>query len=627
MISLQVRKALHRERLLIGVGFIILGLVFFSSPARADVTESERSFAEQVFRQLVVVAPVPSNIEWPPKLEIVDKDEINAFATLRNSNGKKVAVVVCNVGLIRRDVEGNADRLAYVLGHELAHHFLGHTQIGESGTEFLRATFSREQELAADQKGMELALHASYSYRGGISAIRKMLEIGLNYSSFEGLSADHPSWLDRIALLDKNQAVLWRSMSAFDNGVYFLLVQNYALAERAFRQVTKEFPDAYDAWANLGYALLMQYADSLDTEDLRQFNVGQIVVGGFYRRPQSLESKVRGINEELWWDAVGALREAIRLKPELSLPKANLGVAYLFRPAGKDTGKAAQLLEEAAQLADSDTALDPLSRLAEQLNLAVAYASDGSADKAMASLGRLATSLNQNSSPANVSLISSAISYNRAVLLAQYPDRDRQRLAIGEFEHYLSRSAPSLAWWPLAYQRYVDLCHKYGVESKSEATLLADSASKFRPIASLASSNGEVSLGEQLADAKKQLGVFSGAAPLVQGTNLSAVFYPDLGIKLLGTETVLAIVLSGRNSPSIAVREMGLGSKSKELRVGMTSEDLDRLLGDSDYDFRQLVDPELNYRFYSDLGLAVLVQNRRILELVIAQIPKRRVGI
>jgi len=50
-------------------------------------------------------------------------------------------------------------------------------------------------------------------------------------------------------------------------------------------------------------------------------------------------------------------------------------------------------------------------------------------------------------------------------------------------------------------------------------------------------------------------------------------------------------------------------------------------MGDVDYDFRQLVDPELNYRFYSDMGVAVLVKSGRVVELVIGQVPKRRSGI
>jgi tetratricopeptide (TPR) repeat protein len=598
------------------------------SPVSAEVSESDRALAEQVFQRLLISVTPPTDMPWPPKLEIIDKDEINAFAVMRSQGSGQYPVVVCYDGLLKRVVEENADRIAYVLGHEISHHTLGHTRANTGGTEFLRATFSRDQEIAADRKGMELALRAGYSYVGGLSAIRKMIDLGLNYSSFEGLAADHPSWLDRIALLDREQAGLWRAMSSFDNGVYFLLVQNYPLAERAFRQVTKDFPGSYEAWANLGYALLMQYADSLDTDDLRHFDVGQVVVGGFYRRPKSLEVKVRGINEELWWDAVGALRESIRLKPELSLPKANLGVAYLFRPAGKDPGKAAQFLEEASQLADRDSSLDPVSRLAEDINLAVAYAALGDAEKAMATLSQVETSLKNDdrSSLRGDIAVSNALAYNHALLLAQSPDGQRQHLAIGELENYLRKTDSSLAWWQLAYQRYNVLCKQSGSVPKTENELLSQTTVRFRPVAALDVTRGQIALGQNLVEVKRQLGAEMSSTPVVRGTNVVRVEYPKLGIAVIGTDEVLAIVLCSDKASPVNIREMGLGTKSIQLQVGMTNADLDRLLGDSDYDFRQLINPDLNYRFYSDLGIAVLSQSGKIVELVISQIPKKRVG-
>ena len=612
--------------------FLCLTVLLFTgsviSPARAAVSESDHALAEQVFQQLLISVTPPASMPWPPKLEIIDKDEINAFAVMRSQGSSQYPVVVCYGGLLKRVVEGNPDRIAYVLGHEISHHTLGHTRANTGATEFLRATFSRDQEIAADRKGMELALRAGYSYVGGLSAIRKMIDMGLNYSSFEGLAADHPSWLDRIALLDKEQAGLWRAMSSFDNGVYFLLVQNYPVAERAFRQVTKDFPGSYEAWANLGYALLMQYADSLDTDDLRHFDVGQVVVGGFYRRPKSLEVKVRGINEELWWDAVGALRESIRLKPELSLPKANLGVAYLFRPAGKDPGKAAQFLEEASQLADRDSSLDPVSRLAEDINLAVAYAALGDAEKAMTTLSQVETFLKDDthSSFRGDIAVSNALAYNHALLLAQSPDGQRQRLAIGELESYLRKTDSSLAWWQLAYQRYNALCKQSGAVPKTENQLLSQATVRFRPVAALDVTRGQIALGQNLVEAKRQLGAEATSTPVVRGTNVVRVEYPKLGIAVIGTDEVLAIVLCSDKASPVNLREMGLGARSIQLQVGMTSADLDRLLGDSDYDFRQLIDPDLNYRFYSDLGIAVLSQSGKIVELVISQIPKKRVG-
>ena len=608
----------------------VLGLLLMVAPAlaTAEVKEADQTLAQQVFKQLLSVALAQHDIPWPPVLQIFDKKEVNAYASIKRNEDDKQALVVCYNGLLQDVAAGDADRLAYILGHELAHHVLGHTKSAAGATEFLRATFTREQEFAADLKGMELALRAGYSYQGGLSAMRKMIDAGLNYSSFEGLSSDHPSWFDRIAQLDKNQAALWRSMSSFDNGVYFLLVQNYPLAERAFRQVTKDFPGAYDAWANLGYSLLMQYADALDTEDLRRFDVGQIVVGGFYHRPKSLEGKLRGINEELWWDAVGALREAIRLNPDLSLPKANLGVAYLFRPAGKDPGKAAQFLEEATQLAGKDGSLDPVSRLGEDINLAVAYAAQGSSDKAMNTLSQVETSLRRES-PASLrsaSLVSNALVYNRAFLLALSPDAQRQKLAIAELENYLRQTGPSLAWWQLAYQRYAGLCKQSGTAPKPQNVLLTESSVKFRPVASLELGKGRIALGESLTKAEQALGTASSSSPAVRGTNLLQIDYSGQGIKLLGTEEVLAIALSGQKAPALNIREMGLGTKPVQLRVGMSVAELEQIVGDADYDFRQLLDPDLNYRFYSDLGVAVLTQNGTIVELVISQVPKRQLG-
>lgn len=182
-------------------------------------------------------------------------------------------------------------------------------------------------------------------------------------------------------------------MSSFDNGTYFLVTERYRLAERAFRAVTKAFSDSYEAWANLGYALLMQYADALEPEDLKRLGIGQIVVGGFYRRPATLEAKVRGIDEELWWDAVGALREAERRardiavgsdreeQPNLVFVTANLGLAYLLRPFGKDPGKAIQYFERAeTELARLKT-INPFAQLGMLNNLAVAYCAGDRAEE------------------------------------------------------------------------------------------------------------------------------------------------------------------------------------------------------------------------------------------------------
>src|SRR5262249_14471057 len=144
------------------------------------------------------------------------------------------------------------------------------------------------------------------------------------YTNFEGLSATHPNWAERLKNLDREQSKLWSAMNAYQDGTLFLHLEQYEAAEQCFTAVANEFEDCAEAWANVGYAQLMRYCDGLELEDLRLYKIGQIVAGGFYARPQTLEAKVRGIDEKLWNDAVKNLTRALEKDNHLVLPRANL---------------------------------------------------------------------------------------------------------------------------------------------------------------------------------------------------------------------------------------------------------------------------------------------------------------
>ena len=481
---------------------------------------------------------------------------------------------------------------------------------------------------------MELTLAAGYSKKGALGAIRRFIDLDLEYSSFEGLGVDHPSWKDRIALLDKEQAPLWHAMAAFHDGTYFLITEQYGSAERCFRAVTREFPACHEAWANLGYALLMRYCDGLEVDDLRRFDLGQLAVGGFYRRPGTLEAQVRGIDEELWWDAVGALREALRLKPDSVVIKANLGVAYLVRPAGRDVGQAARYLQEAAEAVESDPANAGLNdlekvnlRAAVLLNAGVADLAGGRSDVGARRLDRVAAlgpqfSGDRPERPRASGLVA-ALHYNRALLLAAAPEAEKRRAAVGQFERYLRSASPASAWWPLAYERYAKLCRELDLEAKSEKELKDQIQTDLRPLTAVRLRSGaQVTLSEPTGEVTDRLGGGQ-AVPVVPGTNLRRLSYPDQGIDLLVTDRVLAIRLRGPGAPTLPLRSTGLGTTATELRVGMAKRELDQLLKDLDYSFAGLDDPEVRYRFYPELGLAVQVRSGRVEELVVVRVPRR----
>lgn len=623
-------RAIRPGRVTVAI-LAVTGLLIGPTPVRAD-EPTPRELIDRVAKRLLAVVDPPANMEWPPTFVLVKADQINAYAGVRLGPGEDAEKVLPRVAvttaMMEKVVQGDEDRLAFIVGHELSHLALGHcTRPRKGSTEFVQDVFGRQHELDADLCGMGYALKAGYSQRRAVAGIRRMVELGLEYNSFEGLRSDHPSWKERLAYIDKGQAALWRAMSGFDTGAYFLMFEQYAAAERCFREVVREFPGCAEAWTNLGYAQLMQYCDALDPDDLRAFGIGQLVVGGFYRRPVSLETQVRGINEELWWDAVGSLREAIRVDPEASLARADLGVAYLLRPGGRQVGQARKFLDDAANRARADKSLHPLTRASIILNAGVAdvAAEDVKAaakkyDEAEA-IGRQLTA--GPTRPPSPLALNASLRYNRALILSASSDPEERLAAVKHFERYLAAVSPSSAWWSLAYDRYARLCRELGRKAKPRAELAEHVRTPFRLVTGLTVADGEeVFLNQPLKEARRLLGP-GREVPVVKNTKIVRVKYPARGIELIATENVLAICLSGPNAPALSLRPVGVGTRPKAIKVGMSRKEVETLLGEQEYDFREIDREGQAYRFYPDLGVAIRIRQGVVEELAIVQIPRR----
>src|SRR5262249_6911482 len=143
---------------------------------------------------------------WPPDFGF-DGEGVNAYATLGRKDGKAQPLVRVSAEMMTKVIQGDPDRLAFIVGHELGHVLLRHVVANDKRdrTPFLKNTFTRDEEVAADLRGVELMGKAGYSYRKGLRAIDRMKELKLDYTSFEGLGKDHPSWDDRLAGVDKDQ--------------------------------------------------------------------------------------------------------------------------------------------------------------------------------------------------------------------------------------------------------------------------------------------------------------------------------------------------------------------------------------------------------------------------------------
>src|SRR5206468_4671243 len=137
--------------------------------SQADENDPNVALLNAVWERLVAVAAPAAPVAWPPELHLLTDAEMtmakmvpkdpNAFATLYKGS----PLVCVNRALLNSIVEGNANRLAFILGHELSHVTLGHIQHAPAGgTLLLMTIFTREKEIAADRNGIKLALAAGY---------------------------------------------------------------------------------------------------------------------------------------------------------------------------------------------------------------------------------------------------------------------------------------------------------------------------------------------------------------------------------------------------------------------------------------------------------------------------------
>lgn len=627
-------------RLFLAAALAVGATVASAGPAPAAPTEKDKKLLAEVSAKLLAVVDRPEGFAWD-QIDIDFMKEqgkgINAYSTYRMKDGNRIPMVRIGENLMAKVVWGRKagedggaeERLAIVLGHELGHLVKDHFNRQGDNPPPIEFAFARGQEVEADLYGLQLVLKAGYEFEGAIKGIVRMKEVlkneGLGYSSFEGLGSDHPSWDDRLAKSDKDKAHLWKVMAAFENGVTFLGIEEYPTAIRCFEKVTQTFPDAHEPWANLGYARLMRYLDQWGKDDLKAQGVGQVVVGAFYTRATSI--KVRAKDDRLWKEAVAALLKSNELRPGQTVVLANLGLAYLLAPTGKDVEKSTKLFADAAAAAKSDKGLDPVAHAALLVNLGVNALAAGDAEQAMAWLDEGEKAFRSLAAARReVPRYDPNLLYNRALVYAAKSDRSDKLKAYEMLEKYLRLCSLRSLWWDVAYDKYAELGKAMGKEPKEKEAFQKDRPERVRPVTGVRVRAGDkeatVTLGDDIEDVEKALGKGQESIALQGGTMLRIRY--EGGVELLATDQVLAITLSGPAAPAVPLYGKDVGTqKVGELKVGMAASEVEQLLGDL-YDPLEVAASGVYYNFYREQGVAVRVQKGKVMAAVVVRVPTKR---
>jgi predicted Zn-dependent protease len=211
-------------------------------PASADNQAQERQIGQQVYNDMLGHDLIVMRSPYYSALRTVGQRVANAarplsfamnFVIIKGNGVNAFSAPGGNVyvteGLLR--TVDNADELAAVLGHETAHLVLGHVVAAMKTQKKISAVsqfmqrlvhsqgsqntatvagivgnygflnFSRDQEYAADQKGVELAAKAGYNPYGTLWFFQEVSQL-YGDAGFEQYVQQHPSTKDRTSRVE-----------------------------------------------------------------------------------------------------------------------------------------------------------------------------------------------------------------------------------------------------------------------------------------------------------------------------------------------------------------------------------------------------------------------------------------
>ena len=130
---------------------------------------------------------------------------------------------------------------------------------------------------------------------------------------------DHPTWEERLAKLESYQETILNLAGEFNWGDYLLKTYSFEKAAECFEDLTKDFPNSFEAWNNLGVAYHWQYLQTAGQSE--KFQPG--LVDYFVQ----MRERVRGaspLNR-----AIRAYQQALQINPHADGTQSNLAIALI----------------------------------------------------------------------------------------------------------------------------------------------------------------------------------------------------------------------------------------------------------------------------------------------------------
>ena len=245
----------------------LLHLIMFSNAFSQEVSEES---INTIYNN--IIDAIGNSFPPPPKLNIIDTERSVAYISNR---GIFIERKLINTLFKTQNFES---KIAYVMAHELAHHYLNHNWMFNSGLGYTSEIGKFLENNSTDINQRKLSESQADLFAGFFGQIAGYNVLKYGGESLEAIYRSYnipneingyPSYEERIVLLNKKREEAEKLNTFFSIGVAAFELKDYKLANLLFNEILKNNFTSREIYNNIGLSHLM-YAISI-SKDLREF--------------------------------------------------------------------------------------------------------------------------------------------------------------------------------------------------------------------------------------------------------------------------------------------------------------------------------------------------------------------
>lgn len=243
--------------------FVILVLLY--SLGHAQNCEDR---VEEIFNDLV--EGIGNNSIYPPSLEFSDDERsVATMGDFTITVERKVVNLFCGQ-------DNFDDKMAYILGHEMAHHYLSHSWMANTGLGYSdlgnyieenSPMYSKKQrKLSESQADLYAGFYGMVSGYNTLAHAKETLEAVYKAYGLPDEISGYPSFSERLEIIDSKINNASNLALLYEIGNVLLLGKEYELAKYCYEFILKQF-NSREIYNNLGLSFLL-YGVSISEEPI-----------------------------------------------------------------------------------------------------------------------------------------------------------------------------------------------------------------------------------------------------------------------------------------------------------------------------------------------------------------------